>query len=359
MFEAIRSARDHINLETYIFEDDEVGQRFAAALLEKQARGVQVNVIYDSVGSIRTPREFFERMRAAGIRVLEFGPVNPLQVRHEYALTHRDHRKLLVVDGRVAFVGGLNISAVYSSSSRSGRGSGARKPKDMPWRDTHMRLEGPVVRDFQELFLDTWTRQKGDPLPSRRYFPELKTAGVHLVRAIGSNADDANNPMYLTLVSAVNNAESSIDATIAYFIPDAQLLEAIVGAAARGVKVTFVMPSRSDFWAPFNAGRARYETLLRAGVKIYERREALLHSKTIIIDDVWSTVGSTNLDPLSFLHNDEINAVVLGYEFAAQMRAMFRRDVERSTAVTLEQWRQRPLTDRIKEWAARLWEYWL
>jgi cardiolipin synthase A/B len=372
MFEAIRNARDHINLETYIFEDDEVGQRFADALIEKQSRGVQVNIIYDSLGSVKAPSEFFDRLRKAGIRVLEFGPLNPLASRKAYEVNHRDHRKILVVDGRIAFVGGLNISSVYASSPSSGRravprdGKGESKdarqskdPKSIPWRDTHVRIEGPVVRDFQKLFLETWEKQKGEPLPKRNYYPSAQNVGNHVVRAIGSSADEEYSAIYVTLVSAFANAERSIDITIAYFLPDEQLLGAITDAAKRGVKVRMVMPSQSDFWAVFHAGRSRYEDLLRAGVKVYERKDSLLHAKTIVIDEVWSTVGSTNLDPRSFLHNDEVNAVVLGYDFARDMLAMFQRDIGQSREITAEDWRQRPVGDRMREWAARIWEYWM
>ncbi len=365
MFEAMRAARDHINLETYIFEDDEIGRRFAETLIEQQARGVQVNVIYDSFGSIKTPRAFFDRLREAGIRVLEFGPVNPLKIRKEYAVTHRDHKKLLVVDGRVAFIGGINISAVYSSSSlagrsRSGPSKEATSAKDLPWRDTELRVEGPVVRDFQKLFLDTWSRQNAkQPLAEKNYFPELKRAGPDLVRAIGTDADEDYSPMYVTFVSAINNAETNIGITAAYFLPDPQLMEALTAAARRGVTVTVILPSQSDFGLVFNAGRSRYETLLEAGVRIYERREALLHAKTVFIDGVWSTIGSTNIDPLSFVHNDEANAVVLGFDFAGQMQAMFERDIAQSKLITLEEWRHRSVRDHLMEWAGRLWEYWM
>jgi cardiolipin synthase len=359
MFEAIERARDHINLETYIFEDDEVGERFAAALLAKQKRGVQVNVIYDSVGSIKTGRAFFDRLRQEGIRVLEYGPVNPLAARKDYSLNSRDHRKILIVDGTVAFIGGINISSVYSSRPSSGRRPSPAEPKDVAWRDTHVRIEGPVTREFQKLFLDTWARQKGEPLPERRYYPPPRNGGNHLVRAIGSLSDDENSPIYVTLMSAVTNAETSIDITVAYFLPDPQLLGALTDAARRGVAVRLVLPSQSDFWAVFHAGRSRYADLLRAGVKIYERRASVLHAKTVVVDDVWSTIGSTNLDPRSFLHNDEVNAVVLGYDFAREMKAMFENDVKESDAITAEAWRRRPLGDRAREWGARLWEYWM
>ena len=367
MFEAIERSRDSINMETYIFEDDEVGRRFADALMKKQSEGVQVNVIYDSLGSVKAPREFFERMKQAGIRVLEYAPINPLEARKAYSLNHRDHRKLLIVDGTVVFNGGINISAVYSSSPSSGRGSSpgrgsateGKKADEIPWRDTHVRLEGPIAREFQKLFLDTWQRQHGEPLPERRYLRDLKPDGSHLVRAIASQSEDDLSPIYVTLVSAINNAEKSIDITIAYFIPDEQLMSAITDAAARGVRVRIILPGQTDFWAVWHAGRSRYERLLQAGVQVYERSEAVLHAKTLVVDNVWSSIGSTNFDPRSFLHNDEVNSVVLGYDFASEMTAMFEDDVGHSKAITLEDWRRRPVSDRVREWASRVWEYWM
>src|SRR5512139_1934577 len=188
MFAAMRAARDHINLETYIFEDDDIGRQFADLLLERQAAGVQVNLIYDSVGCLNTPKEFFERLRAGGIQVLEFNPVNPLAgKKKEWLLNNRDHRKLLVVDGRIAFTGGINISDTYSSGSSmwAARKKGAQTPG---WRDTHLQIEGPVVAEFQKLFLDTWSRQKGPPLAEKNYFPKLDRQGDGIVRAIGSTS---------------------------------------------------------------------------------------------------------------------------------------------------------------------------
>ena len=215
------------------------------------------------------------------------------------------------------------------------------------------------MRDFQELFLETWRGQDSQALPERSYFPRLRPVGGELVRAIGSDADQTVSPMYITLVSAMNNAESTIDITVAYFLPDKQLLDAVTAAARRGVRVRVILPSQSDFWAVFNAGRSRYATLLAAGVHVYERRQALLHAKTVLVDDVWTTIGSTNIDPLSFVHNDEVNAVILGHDFGKQMHALFDRDLAQSSEVNLERWEDRPITDRLKEWAARLWEYWM
>ncbi|MBZ0069772.1 MAG: cardiolipin synthase B [Thiobacillus sp.] len=359
MFAAMRAAKDHIHLETYIFEDDDIGQQFADLLLERQGAGVQVNLIYDSVGCLNTPREFFDRLSAGGIQVLEYNPVNPLAgKKKEWLLNNRDHRKLLVVDGRIAFIGGINISASYSSGSsrRSARKPAANAPG---WRDTHLQIEGPVVAEFQKLFLDTWRKQKGPPLDGKTHFPSLDRQGDEIVRAIGSVSGDPGNLIYLTLLSVIEHAERQVHITNAYFAPDPQFLKALSDAAQRGVGVKLVLPSQTDSWAVFHAGRSHYSKLLRAGVKIYERRGAVMHSKTASIDGVWSTIGSTNLDWRSFLHNDEINASILGRDFARQMDAMFARDLAESDAIDLERWEQRSLLLRLKEGVARLAEYWL
>lgn len=359
MFAAIRAARDHINLETYIFEDGEIGTEFAALLLEKQAAGVQVNVIYDSVGSIDTPRAFFARLRAGGIQTLEFNPINPAKVNNkEWLLNNRDHRKLLVVDGRTAFLGGINISESYSSGS-SARPRKKHTEPERGWRDTHLQIDGPAVAEFQKYFMDTWNRQNGPLLADRTYFPALRPQGDGIVRAIGSRSDSDDRPIYLTLLSAIAHAERTVHLTNAYFVPDPQLRQALADAARRGVDVQLVLPGKTDSWAVFHAGRSHYVELLDAGVHIHERRDAILHSKTASIDGVWSTIGSTNLDWRSFLHNDELNAVVLGADFARQMDSMFAQDRAASDPVDPVQWRRRSIFLRLQEWVARRFEYWL
>ncbi len=363
MFADIRNARDHINLETYIFDDDVAGRQFADLLLERQAAGVQVNIIHDSFGSITTPAAFFDRLRAGGVRVLEFNPLNPLLGRQKaWRINHRDHRKQLIVDGRVAFTGGINISDTYSSgpSGGSARATGHTMPDaESGRRDTHIRIEGPVVAEFQKLFLQTWSRQGAEAVPKRQYFPLLTAQGDEIVRAIGSTPDEPKSLIYLTLISAISHAESTVHLTIAYFAPDPQLLTALTDAAARGVAVSLVLPSHTDSGLMFHLGRSHYATLLRAGVKIHERGGGVMHAKTACIDGVWSTVGSTNLDWRSFLHNDEINAVVLGREFAARMETDFRADVSASKEITTQHWRRRSLLLRIKERIARIGAYWL
>ncbi len=358
MLAAISAAKDHINLETYIIEDDETGRQFADLLLARQAAGVQVHLIYDSVGCIRTPREFFERLKEGGVQVLEFNPVNPLTAKKGWQVNNRDHRKLLLVDGRTAFIGGINISNVYSSGSSPTR-STPSSPKSGGWRDTQIQIDGPVVAEFQKLFLATWEKQHGPPLAGKNYFPALSPRGNELVRSIGSSYDDPHSLIYLTLISAITNAEKSVHLTNAYFVPDPQILQALLDAARRGVDVTLILPALSDSNLVFHAGRSYYTELLAAGVKIYERGGGVLHSKTVVIDGVWSCIGSTNLDWRSFLHNDEVNAVILGPEFAQQMQAMFERDLAASTAITAEAWARRPLRFKLKELMSRIWQYWL
>lgn len=360
MLAAIAAARHHVHMETYIFDGDETGRRFADALMRKARSGVKVRLVFDAVGSMRTPREFFREMVDAGVEVFEFNPAGPAAVLTlGAALNRRNHRKITIVDGRIAFLGGINISGVYSSGAgRTGRAPEARhEPEDeRPWRDTHVRIEGPVVADFQRSFLKMWGQlSKAPPLADKALFPPLAKQGPHAVRAVEGWVSEGANPLYVTLISAIESAETEVRITTAYFVPHEELLAALKAAVRRGVDVKLLLPGRTDHWLVFHAGRSYYEELLEAGVQIFERESRLLHSKTAIVDGVWSTVGSTNLDWRSLIHNDEINAVVLGTEFAAALGAIFQRDLANSRAVTLESWRQRPAADRLREASARAW----
>ncbi|MFA4970216.1 MAG: phospholipase D-like domain-containing protein [Sulfuritalea sp.] len=212
-----------------------------------------------------------------------------------------------------------------------------------------------MVAELQKLFIQTWEKQHGPPLAAKEYFPVLTARGNEIVRAIGSTPDDPYSLIYLTLISAIGNAERQVYLTNAYFVPDPQLLKSLMDAAARGVDVKLILPSHSDSAMVFHAGRSHYSGLLDAGVKIYERQGALLHSKTALIDGVWSCVGSSNLDWRSALNNDEINAVVLGRDFAQQMQAMFTKDLEASQTIDRESWHRRSLLLRAKEFLARIW----
>lgn len=356
MFTAIQNARDSVNLESYIFDDDAAGRRFSDLLLKKRAEGIRVNVIYDSLGSLTTSAAFFNRMRDGGIAVVEFNQPNPLKAHGKWGLLHRDHRKILVVDGKVAVVGGINISQVYSS-----RPSGSKRPTDAPiaWRDTDVQIEGPAVAEFQKLFLDTWQKQKGADLPAPGYFPALKDDGNLLVRALGSTPGETNRITFVAYMAAVTFAARSVHLTNAYFVPDEQILNAFTDAARRGVDVKIIVPSITDSPAVLNAQRYNYSRLLKAGVKVYERRDALMHAKTAVIDGIWSTVGSTNMDYLSFLSNDEVNAVILGPEFAVEMEKVFARDLAESNPIQWKEWRERGIAERVREWVAHLFLRWL
>ncbi len=356
MFKAIQRAQDHINLETYIIEDDETGRAFADLLLQKQAQGVQVQIIYDSLGSIYTPETFFQRLRDGGIQVVAFNPLNPANDKDEWGLTHRDHRKILIVDGTLAIIGGVNISKVYSSNPFKRKQS---ETTPIHWRDTDIQIEGPAVAEFQKLFLATWQDQKGPELSGCNFFPILKERGKALVRVIGSTPGETNRLPFIMYVSAISFAEHSIHITSSYFIPDNQIVQALTAAAARGVDVTLLLPGVTDSQLALHAQRYSYSGLLKSGVKIYEHSNSLLHAKTAVIDKVWSTVGSTNLDLLSLLHNDEVNAVVLNRQFAAEMEQMFVRDLAGSRQIHWDDWKDRPWLPRIREWFVNLFARWL
>lgn len=360
MTAAVMAAKDNINLETYLFDQDPLGRKFADLLISKQRAGVQVNIIYDAVGTLGTPQAFFDRMQAAGIRLLPYHPVSPLHKLGRWRINNRDHRKILVVDGKVAFTGGVNITAAYS------RGSLFRS-KDQPqptihastgWRDTHLQIEGPAVAALQWMFLDNWASQKEGELPDRDYFPPLPTAGDKVLRVLASRPG-GEHEVYKAYVLAMQGATRSIHITAAYFVPDSQIMKALKGAARRGVDVKIILPSVTDSGMVSNASHSFYAPMLKAGIKVYELKTSVLHAKTAVMDGSWSTVGSTNLDMRSFLHNKEVNVVVMGNDFGREMERAFHDDLLDSNEISPEQWQHRPFSKRIKEWFARLLSYWL
>jgi cardiolipin synthase len=215
------------------------------------------------------------------------------------------------------------------------------------------------VAEFQKLFLDTWQLQKGAKLSGRNYFPDLKATGNALVRAVGSSPGQSNRLTFVLYVSAIMFSEHSLHLTNAYFVPDNETVKALRDAAGRGVDVKLVLPGNTDTSLTLNAGRHYYSELLKSGVRLYERRDVLLHAKTAVIDGVWSTVGSTNMDFWSFSSNDEVNAVILNKEFAEEMEKMFARDIAASHEIRLEEWKKRPVLNRIQEWFAHQLERWL
>ena len=357
MFKAVENAKDHINIETYTIEDieDETGRKFADLLLQKQAEGLQVNLIYDSLGSFATPAAFFRRLRDGGLHVVEFNPQNPLKARGKWRLAKSDHRKILIVDGKVVITGGVNISRVYSSGPS---GAGHEKEAQMPWRDTDVQIEGPAVAEFQKLFLDTWQKQKEATLSDRNYFPDLKEEGNALVGVLGSTPGEANRITFIMYVAAITFAENSLHLTHAYFVPDAQIMKALTEAAKRGVDVKIILAGTTDRSLALYAGQYHFSDLLKSGVKLYRRQNVLLHAKTLVIDGVWSTVGSTNMEWWSFSSNDELNAVILSREFAIEMEDMFAKDLAESEQIRWEEWKKRPLLSRIREQLAHLFSDW-
>lgn len=360
MIAAARAATTSINLETYIFDQDQVGLEFADLLIDKQRQGVTVNVLVDAVGTLGVAPAFFERMTAAGVHVVVFNPVNPAARQGKWELNNRDHRKLMVVDGKVAFTGGINISSTYANSSffRSGQRPSGAGVREVGWRDTHVKVEGPAVAALQWSFVHNWVRQDGGDLPERDYFPAVPAAGDKLVRVLAADPD-AGFEIYKSLLLAIKESKKSIHITSAYFVPDQQTVDALAAAARRGVDVKLVLPGVSDHGLVFHAGRNFYEPLLAAGVNIFQLQGAVLHAKTAVIDGAWSTVGSSNIDRRSFLHNYELNVVVVDPGFGADMESAFNEDLRDSRQITLDAWRHRPWSDRVKEMAARLTEYWI
>jgi cardiolipin synthase A/B len=356
MFQAIESAKYHINLESFIFEDDEAGRKFADRLLQKRAAGVKVHLMYDAVGSMNTPEVFFQHLRDAGIEVVCFNPLSPLEHRDEWGLTHRDHRKILIIDGKLAIMGGVNISKVYSSSPRRRQQTG-KTP--IHWRDTDIQIEGPAVGELQKLFIDSWLQQKGPAIYGPEYFPLPKEQGSALVQVVGSTPGEDNRIPFVVYVSALSFAEHSIHLTNSYFIPDDQIEKALNDAARRGVDVKVIVPGVSDSKLALYAQRSHYTGLLKSGVQIFEHSNSFLHAKTAVLDGLWSTVGSTNLDYLSLMSNDEVNAIILDRAFAVQMEQMFARDLADSKPIVLKEWQERPLFPRMGEWLVNLFVRWL
>jgi cardiolipin synthase len=349
MFRAIQGATAHINLEYFIFEDVENdGVTLGDLLVAKRQSGVAVNVIYDSYGSSSTPTAFFDRLREAGINLVAFNPVNPLEAKGTYSLNDRDHRKILIVDGNTAIVGGVNLSTAYQSNSFGKSGPPKGGAMD-PWRDTDLLLEGPAVAQLQALFLDHWNKQKGPPIADAGMFPTIAPKGTAVARVLGSTPDKEVPRYYVTLLSAIRNAEKSIMLSAAYFVPTAQELEDLMGAARRGVDVRLLLPDKSDSQLSIAVAHFHYSDLLRAGVKIYETHNLVLHSKTVVIDGVWSAIGSSNFDHRSVIFNDEVDVVVLGSETAKELEAQFADDQQRATAIDAKTWGGRGPLERMKE----------
>lgn len=368
MFEAINGARDHVNIESYIVEAEGPGEELASLLCRKCAQGVRVNMIYDSWGSWQTSSRYFERLRDAGVALCEFNPILPwrnLMNPLAWSFNLRDHRKLLIVDGRVGFTGGVNISSVYSSGSAAAPGAKqearrkarSQDPYEAHWRDTHVRIEGPVVSQLQQLFLDQWRVQTGRSVQPAHYYPALPAVGTERIAVAARGAGERRGRFYRALLAAIEEARSRIWITVGYFVPTRRLLRALIAAAERGVDVRLVLPGFSDVPAVVHAARSQYGRLLAAGARIYEHCDALLHAKTTVIDGAWASIGSHNMDWRSFVHNAECNIIVLNTAFARHLERLFDTDIVACKEITLAQWRRRGRLLRAKEWMARQVEY--
>jgi len=335
---SIENAKRSINLETYIFRGDSLGWLIAEKLAEKAAKGLEVNVIYDSIGSIATSSEMFNMMRREGVEVIEYHPFVPW--RRYWGISFRDHRKILVIDGNRAFIGGINIGKEYAGEKYSGGN----------WRDTHIMIEGPAVTEIQFFFMENWYRNGGAVMNSRLYFPELKQKGHYLLMIICTNARKKVKPVHQSYITAIQNSRNSIYITNAYFIPDAKIYRSLVKAADRGVDVKLLLPGISDVPFVKYASRYLYKRYMRKGIRIFEYSESILHAKTAVIDGIWSTVGSSNLDRRSFRKNLEMNAVILDQGFGEKMEEVFLDDLKKSIEITPQIFGTRSLLEFLIEW---------
>jgi cardiolipin synthase len=351
MFAAVRAARHHVDVETYIFDDGDTARRFAALLADKQREGVQVRVIYDAIGGSEAA-DIFTELQAQGVQTVAFRPIDPVRL---WRVNNRDHRKMVIVDGQVAFTGGINISETYASSSATR--PGPERGVESGWRDTHVEVHGPAVQALETIFLRSW-RRLGKPMPEAAH-PRPQTAGDVLMQVVASDGGDGEYRIYDAYMTAISHATQRIWIETAYFSPDADFRRALRDAVARGVDVRVVVPSFSDIPIVFQASHRLYEELLDGGVKLFEFEDAMLHAKTAVVDGVWSTIGSCNLDPRSFAHNNELNVVVVGRDFGRSMEATFQADLGRTRPVDAATWSRRPVRAKMKEWMAGLLAYWL
>ncbi len=361
MFAAIAAARTYVFVESFIFEEAVEGDRKLSRMLdEASARGVKVFVLYDAVGSMTTDEEFLAGLKGADIALCAFNPLNPLDDRFA-GLNQRDHRKIVVVDGEIAFAGGVNFSHAYRIASQQAKRRGLSKQQslDEGWRDTHIALRGTAAKSLESMFRAMWVEAKcaGEVQPP--FHEQARREGSTLVQILPGTPGDAQNQVYVQLISVITYAQKSIDITMAYFVPDDALEDALRDAAKRGVVVRIILPSYSDFSGVFYAGRSHYDDLLEAGVKLYELESAFLHSKSIVVDGVWSSIGSTNFDWRSFVHNYEISVVVIDEGFAKQMDRAFSKDLGDSREITLAAWKHRGFKERFKEFMWLPVQYWL
>jgi cardiolipin synthase len=356
---ALRAAHHDIHIETFIFGAGDIGQRFADLLAQKRKEGIEVRVLYDSLGSRETPRDFFEKLRQQNVEVREFRPLNPVKTPEVWKLQNRDHRKIIVVDGKVGFTGGINIDSTYESASTSK--PGPERGLEDGWRDTHIEIQGPAVTQLQRLFVESWQQagEHADLDDDEKYFPLIGPAGDNLVTIVANDSESDDRSLYATYVAAFTCATKRLWITHAYFAPNQELLDALIAAAERGVDVRLIVPSFTDSRVVLNATQATFTRLLKAGVKIYELKDALLHAKSVVVDSTISIIGSSNLDMRSFLHNDEVNAIVVSRDTAKRMEEVFLRDQQAARPVELKAWERRSLWQRTKEFFVHMFSYWI
>ena len=342
MLDAIRGARRTICFETFIYWSGAIGREFAEALSERARAGVKVHVVLDWLGSGKMDASLLETMERAGVEVVKYHPLRWYSVGR---LNNRTHRKLLIVDGTVGFTGGVGIADNWLGN--------AQDPDH--WRDSHFRLEGPAVAQMQAAFMDNWMETCAQVLHGEEYFPALEPAGPHAAQLFKSSADDASESVRLMYLLSLASAVKSVRIANAYFVPDALAVSTLVAAQRRGARVEIIVPSRHiDQKLVRRASRSLWEPLLEAGIAIYEYQPTMYHVKVVVVDEVWTSVGSTNFDNRSFRLNDEANLNVLDPDFAASQAKVFEQDKARSRRVTLEEWRRRPWRERATDRLAGL-----
>jgi cardiolipin synthase len=355
IFNAVKKAERLICLQFYIFKDDETGRELSDLLKEKRREGVKVYVLYDHFGSFGTPRRFWKEMKMAGIRVRAS---HPFKWTAPFHYVHRDHRKLIVIDSKQAFTGGLNIANEYRGFHLRRRGRG--------WRDTGIMLGGPIVAELFNTFRQSWNtwggekiyyqgdgegtttgRQRDGTHPESLSFPE-EGDGVPAL-PIFAYSLKGRRRMRSLLRYSIMHAQKNIFLTTAYFIPSQRMVTSLEKAVKRGVDVRLLVPGKSDIPAAWYAGRAFFARLSEAGVKIYTYMGEVLHAKTYLFDQCWSLIGSTNLDYQSLMYNDEGNVGILDRGFASKMSVIFEEDLKTSVQIEKEKWHSRPLSDKVKE----------
>ncbi len=342
MLGAIANAKRSVCFETFIYWKGEIGGRFANTLAERARSGVRVHVLLDYIGALPMDAELIAFMENAGCQVIRY---HPPDWRNPSRINHRTHRKLLIVDGRIGFTGGVGIGDEWTGD--------AQDPEH--WRDSHFQVEGPVVAQLQAAFLTNWTKARGRVEHGEAYFPPLEPCGAHRAHLFYSSQDEGSERIRLMYLLSLAAARHRVLLAQSYFVPDRLTRQALAAAARRGVEVHILLPGpRIDVRVVRRASRACLGPLLKAGVRFYEYQPTNLHCKVMIVDGRWVSVGSANFDNRSFGLNDEANLNVYDPEFAATLERTFERDLGVSKPLTLRQWRRRPVRERLLEAAARL-----